>query len=292
MKLRPRERYANWVVTKPSATSRAAAFVVLISVAFGANAQSERHPSLASNWWLDAGFYYPDRKFSASLNGTVSGENEDIDFSGDFGLDDQKGIFNGELGWQFSQNWGASVQYFSSSRSENTTIDEEIEWEDVVYEVGADITASTSLDITRIVAFRRFRESGGHDFRIVAGLHWLDISASLSGQARLDDDTSDFVTRRAAASAPLPNIGAWYRYSPSERWVFSARVDWLEASIDKYNGRIINATGGVNYGFNEHLGLGLKYQYFSLSAGVDNDTWNGDVSIKYQGPFIFLSGYW
>ena len=120
----------------------------------------------------------------------------------------------------------------------------------------------------------------------------MEIGLGLSGQARLDDNTTEFVSRRATASAPLPNIGAWYRYSPNNRWVFSARVDWLEASVGEYRGRIINATGGVNYAFNDHFGLGAKYQYFSLGGSVNKTNWRGDLNVAYSGPFLHLSAYW
>lgn len=260
--------------------------------ASAATAQSDLHPYLTSDWWVDAGVYYPNRRFTASLDGTLNGDNEEIEFGRDFGLRDREGIFNAEIGWMFGEKWGTSVQYFESERVGSRVIDEEIEWDDVVYEVGADITATTELDITRIVAFRRFREKGGHDLRLVAGIHWLDISAGLAGEARLDDNTTEFTSRTAAASAPLPNIGAWYRYSPSNKWVLSARVDWLEASIGDYRGRIINATAGVGFAFTDHFGIGLRYQHFSLGASVNNETWRGDVEIDYGGPILHLSGYW
>jgi len=68
-----------------------------------------------------------------------------------------------------------------------------------------------------------------------------------------------FATTLAAvqASAPLPNIGGWYRYAFSPKWHLSARLDWLSASVD-----------------------------------VEKQYWRGAVDLTYQGPFISLTGNW
>lgn len=247
---------------------------------------------MESKWWVTAGSFFAERDFSASASGTVAGNTRDLDLEGNLGLGDSPDLFMSELGWQFSEKWGVALQYFRSSRSGGGVLDETFEWQDETYEVGARIDASTSLEITRFFLARRFRDDGPHSLRLGAGIHWLGMNAEISGQATLDDMSTEF--RRAAATAdfPVPNIGAWYRYSPSDRWMLNARVDWLSASIDNYSGGIWNFSGGVNFRIWDHIGVGASYQFFELSGDLTEDNWNGSVEVTYAGPYLFLSGYW
>jgi len=250
------------------------------------------HPQLTSKWWVDLGAYYPDRKFTLSADGEISGDNNEHSFDQKLGLSDRDPLFEGQVGWQFGDKWGVAAQYFSASRDTSATLEDDIEWEDVVYEVGADVSAGTELEVIRIVFSRRFFNEGPHDFRIAAGLHLLDVGAYISGQARIDDMTSEIRRSSNSASVPLPNIGAWYRYSPSNKWLFSVRADWLEASIDSTSGSITNLLAGVNYSLFDNIGVGLAYQRFSLDVSLRESNWRGTADLTFSGPNFFISGYW
>ena len=91
---------------------------------------------------------------------------------------------------------------------------------------------------------------------------------------------------------PMPNVGAWYRYSPSRKWMFNLRADWLSASVDKYKGRIWNAAAGVNFSPWDHVGFGLSYQFFQLDGEIREDRWRGAVQTTFTGPFVYMSAYW
>ena len=93
-------------------------------------------------------------------------------------------------------------------------------------------------------------------------------------------------------TAPLPNIGAWYAWSPSPEWLLSARTDWLAASIGDYSGGLLNMAVGVDYQLSKHLGIGAKYQLIRLSLDVDKPEWTGNVELEYQGAYIYLSANW
>ena len=275
-------------------TISALATLTLILAFAPANAQESNgvHPQLTTDWWIDLGAYYPDRKFTLSANGAVVGENAEYEFDQQLGLSERDPLFEGQIGWQFGEKWGVAAQYFKASRSTRVTLEDDVEWEDVVYEIGADVSAGTELEVTRVVFSRRFYNEGSHDLRLAAGVHLLDLSAFIAGQARIDDMTSE--TRRSSnsASAPLPNIGAWYRYSTSEKWLFSLRADWLEASVDDVSGSIINLMAGVNYSLTDNFGIGLAYQRFSIDVTLRESSWRGTADVTFDGPNFFISGYW
>ncbi len=264
------------------------ALFLLTSAAFA----QDVHPAMESKWWVNAGAYFPERDFDASASASVGGITGSIDFEGSFGLDDSPSMFMGELGWQFGENWSTALQYFRSSRDAERTLEESFEWQDVVYDAGVSVQAGTSLELTRVFFARRFRDGGPHSLRLGAGLHWLELRAEIAGQATLNDQSTEFRRSAAAASVPVPNVGAWYRYSPNNRWLLSARVDWLSASIDNYDGEIWNVSAGVNFRLWDHVGIGATYQFFELSGSLEEDRWRGEIRTAFRGPYVHISGFW
>jgi opacity protein-like surface antigen len=266
--------------------------LALFSGAAIAQEAQDVHPIMESKWWVNAGAYLPERSFKASASASAAGIDREFDFEGSLGLKDDPSVFMAELGWQFGEKWGAALQYFNSSREGGRTLDETFEWQDNTYEVGAVLEAETNIDITRVFFARRFLGDGPHSLRLGAGLHWIELGATVAGQATLDDQSTEFRRSSASASLPVPNIGAWYRYSPSNRWLLNARVDWLDASIDNYSGAIWNVSGGVNYRLSNHVGVGVSYQFFQLAGGLKEENWKGDITTTFKGPYLFVNGFW
>jgi len=270
--------------------------LLLLGYVFAASLASadDRHPALDSKYYLSLGGYFASRAFKASAEGSItpSSPTQYVDFESDLEVDDSPELVVAEFRWQFAEKWNLGLQYFNSTREGEHTLDGTVEWEDVTYEIGARVAAETSVDITRVVISRHFRQKGGHDFRLTGGIHWLDISAQIEGEATLDDGSTAFTTSRASASFPIPNVGALYQYSPSQKWLFSARVDWFSASIGEYSGGIWNTNVIANYQIAKHVGVGLGYQFFQIDGTLNEDRWKGDVKIRFSGPTFQVSGFW
>ena len=266
-----------------------ALIVTVPGVAAGAD---DVHPLMSSKYWGNIGVYFSARDFDASAEGSIVGITRGFDFESSTGLDDRPDLFMAELGWQFTPKWGVALQYFESERSASKTLSESIEWRDLVFDVGVRIDASTSMEVTRLFFARRFRDDGPHSLRLGAGIHWLSMGASLAGEATLNDLSREFRRSVVKTEIPMPNVGAWYRYSPSRNWMFNLRADWLSASVDNYDGRIWNASAGVNFSPWDHFGLGLSYQFFQLSGRISEERWRGEIQTTFTGPFVYVSGYW
>ena len=254
----------------------------------------DRHPALDSKFYVSVGGYFASRVFNASAEGSVTPTMPTpyVDFDSGVKVDDSPQLVIVEFRWQFSEKWDLGLQYFSATRDTQRTLDGTIEWDGVTYEVGANVAAETSVDITRIVFSRQFRQKDGHDFRLTGGLHWIEVSAQIGGDATLDDGTTSFTTSKASASLPIPNVGALYQYSPSQKWLLSARFDWFSADIGDYSGGIWNANLGANYQVAKHIGVGLGYQFFQVDGTLNEDRWKGDLRVRFSGPTFQVSGFW
>jgi hypothetical protein len=268
--------------------------VATLAQASAACAEDERnvHPLMTSKVWLNVGAFFAARDLNISVEGTTGEIAREFNVESSLGVNDRPDLFMTELGWQFAERWDVALQHFRSDRRATRTLQDTIEWEDVIYEVGVDVSAETKISITRLFFARRILEEGPHDLRLGVGVHWLDANTSITGEATLDDMTTDFRTSAATASLPIPNLGIWYRYSPSNKWLLSTRIDWLSADVGKYNGTIWNAAASADYRLTEHFGVGLAYQHFVIDGGIKDSGWRGNIRTQFSGLHLHFTGYW
>jgi len=262
---------------------------VLLATSAGAE---EMHPLLESKYWAKVGAFFASRDLSISAAGTAGVVSRGVDFDAETGLDDTSDLLITEFGWQFGEKWGLALQHFRSNRSSRKVLSDTIHWEGVEYEAGVDVAAHSSMKITRLFFSRHVWDKGPHDLRLGAGLHLIDTSFSISGLATLDDMTREFQANVVSASFPFPDVGAWYRYSMTDRWIFHARADWLSASTSDYAGGIWNAAAGVDFALTSNLGFGIAYEFFEISGTVKEDTWRGELHSRYEGLMLSLDGFW
>ena len=266
--------------------------VGILTMPASAQESTDVHSELTSKFRLSLGLYYPKREYGLGLDGNLGLPEEPIDFDAAIETDEKDVLITGIFSWQFKPKWSLSLQYFGSSQDTYKSLDEEIEWEEIVYEVGADVHLGTSLEVTRLFVARHFLQDQKHDLGVGAGLHAIDFGITLEGEARIDDESTEFRSESAKLTAPLPNLGIWYRYSPSKKWLLEARLDWLDVSFDQLSGSLTDIRVSADYSFNQHFGIGLAYQLFRLDADYKSDDWSGRVEVDYKEPALNINAYW
>ncbi len=264
--------------------------LLLLAASCPAVAQDDVHPVLGSRFSLDVGVFSPNRSLSFAAG--ISGLRDDgIDFGGQFGLDRKDETFEIDFKWRFGEKWSLSAQHFRASGARTAVLEEDLEWNNVVFSRNTNAHASTDFTLYRLFFARSLTDGGKTDFGLGAGLHWLEIGAEIEGSI-LVNNTVTFSRESVRASSPLPNIGAWYSYSLSPRWAINVRGDWFGASIDEYSGSLVNLQAGVNFAWFRNGGIGVAYNLVELDLDVNNAIWDGAANLTYEGPFAFVSFYW
>ena len=249
------------------------------------------HPYLESGFSLDLGVFFPDRHLDLSVNGSVGGINDEIDFDKGLQLGSADSTFAAEMSWRFRGKWSLVGQFFKSSDSASVMLEEDVEWGDVVFGAGSNAAVGTKFSLTRIFFGRQLDASRRHDIGIGGGIHWLHIGSFIEGEI-LVNGTPAAARRSVSVEAPLPNIGAWYKYSISPRWALRARLDLFSADIGDYDGLLANVSLGVNFQAFENFGIGLNYNYFELDVGIDKSGWRGNFETIYDGVYVYASFYY
>ena len=185
-----------------------------------AQVAADIHPYLSDRFFLDVGAFFPDRRLNLSVDGSTGGDNPLIDFSEEFRLKRSDETFALDFGWRFGKKWRLFSQYFESSGNSTWTLDEDIEWKDVVFLDGTNASAGSEFKLIRTFVGRDLHTSEKHEFGLGAGIHWLEIGAYIEGTVLVAGGGTASQLESVSTNGPLPNIGIWYKYSISENWAF------------------------------------------------------------------------
>lgn len=253
---------------------------------------ADTHPLIADKFVVHVGDFVANKDVEVRVDGPLDVLGTPIDVEGELGGSGHEDALAAELRWRFGERWQVAAQLFRVSDSASATITRDIDFAGYQFQAGAALDVESGADITRVFFGRDFIRDDTRVFGIGFGLHQIELSASVAGEAYIDGVSVG--SRRAAGSAsgPLPNLGAWYTWAPNDRWALTGRLDWLSADIDPYDGTIVNASAGVNYRVARNFGVGLSYNFFVLNAGVSDSGWRGEVDVRYQGPYVSVSAYW
>lgn len=250
------------------------------------------HPYLSDKFFIDVGIFWPDRRLGLAVDGSLGEIHRPIEFGEEVKFKTTDEIFSLEFGWRFGEKWRFVGQYFESGGSSSWVLEEDVEWEDVVFLEGTNASAGANFLLSRAFFARDFNVGARHEFGLGAGIHWLDFSAFLEGTILVEGGGSESARESVGLSAPLPNLGAWYNYSISDRWALTSRLDFFSANIDPYDGKMTNFAVGVNFQIARNFGLGLDYNHFDLDVKIDNSDWRGHIETSYEGLFAHASFYW
>jgi len=267
-----------------------ALFAALFSSPVTAQTAEDYHPFLTDTFNLQAGIFLPEKEYIVQVDGSLP--EEEIDFDEVFGISDYETTASLNFRWRFGEKWSLWGQYWSTSENTSAVLEEDLEWEDVIFKAGTFAKASTGTKIARVFVGRAFSTGPRHEFGAGAGLHWMEMEATIKGEIIIDEDSTGFHRGSVDAAIPLPNIGAWYMYSWSPKWVFQTRVDWLSASIGDYSGSLWNAQAGIHWQTFKNLGVGLYYNNFKIDVDVEKSDWRGAVETTQQGPYLALTATW
>lgn len=250
--------------------------------------EDKKHPLLSDKFSFYAGVYSSTKTVKIGANGTSA--NEIINFNEKFNFDDNETTLFLYFNWRFAKKWSLSAEYFGIKNANSVSLEEEFEWEDNTYIVGGFVKAGFNLKMYRVMFSRTISKGLKHELGVGLGVHTLETEVFIEGNAYVDD-IADAEIKRSLINvvAPLPNIGAWYFYAPTDKLLLSSRIDWFGISVGEYSGTLWNFSGGVNYQFIKHFGIGLSYKYFDFTATVDKEDWNGKLSLIFHGPSLTLN---
>ena len=246
------------------------------------------HPFLSDTFQLSLGAFRPKKEITLSLS---NGRN----FTEEIERKDTESTPSFTFRWRYTDNWSLWGQYWDVSTGASAVLEDDIEFDEGTLLAGSGIGMKIETSVLRMFFGRSFFKKPQSEWGAGAGLHWMESKVSLSLNVDTDPPNDDWdldETRTISAGVPLPNLGVWYMYSWSPKWITTFRLDFLDIEIDDYSGAMFNASAGVNYQFSEHFGIGLALNGFKLEAEQDSPGEKFKLETTQVGPFLSLTANW
>ena len=214
---------------------------------------------------------------------TNTGSN--VDMSNTFG-DKDVTVFRLDGLWRFNERHHMRVMYTDYSRTSTRTIDTEIDWQDTVFPVNAEVTAKTGFKIIEAAYEYAFMRSENYELAGTFGLHYTTLKLKLTADAGGGGGT---IGGPASVNAPLPVIGAHGIWRMGQNFYFDAYAQYFALAIDNIDGSIVNYRGAFIWQPSKWVGLGIGYDSFNIDVDVSKPKFDGSLNWTYSGPQAFFN---
>ena len=249
------------------------------------NAQT-KNKILTSKFQIGLGLFIPTQKVKFGIGG--SSENQEIEFGESFDFDNNSIRPQFYFDWRFSDKWKLSAEYFNASYNKKSELEEDIVINDgeYIFKEGSNVKLGYKFNLYRVFVGRVISSGLKHELGGGLGFHITNIGPFIEGNVIVNNNENEFKTAAVSVTAPLPNIALWYYFAPTEKWSFTARLDWFGITVDEYSGSLWDVGPSARYQFSKNFTVALDYRYFKLNADIDKDKWNGSFDMSFSGPTL------
>lgn len=229
-------------------------------------------------------------KIKANGAGADGGRLKDIDFDQHFNINDYQNTFSLTFTWRFAKNWNLSAEYFGVNRENAVVLEENIEWRDVTFKKGTGVKGGFDFALYRAFIGRVIARGDHYEFGGGLGAHTVRISPFIKGDAYLNDRDFEYQRNRVSSTLPLPNLGLWFIYAPTEKLSLNAKLDWFVIKVDNTTGSLWDITPTISYQVFRNAGVSVGYKYLSFCVDVDKPRWEKNIDLQFKGPSFSLFG--
>ena len=272
------------------------ALVMATSASVPARAESPAEDLLNSRFAFALGGFVVTSAIRASLLGSANTNDQQIDFDQRFGIDTEKTRWRGELLWRITPTQHVRFSYFDNDVQGTRVLNQDLAWGDYTFKVRGNVTAETEFRVYELGYEWAFLRRPNYEIVTMAGIHLVDLTLRLSGNASLTVDTptgpveqaATFTTRSNSVPAPLPVFGLRGDWAVSPHVFLDASGEMFSLSYQGINGNWSVLQAGATWMFSKQFGIGLGYERFVIHADVGKEGFSGRLNFGYQGLLIYL----
>jgi hypothetical protein len=257
---------------------------VLILLWIGASDPAVAAPSsgaerrvLDDRWGISLGAYLTEVKTDASV-GSSSGVGSLIRAEDQLGLDDDQSVVRMDGIFRLGKRQAIGLGLWTLNRDGQASIDEQIEFDGNVFDVGAELRSQFDTGWVRVDWRYNLLRTERGEAGLSAGLSVYRFDISLEGEATVSDGmggtTLDGIKAEDDLLAPVPTVGFFLTYALRPKLFLKVKADLLDLDVGDYEGKLTDATVLVEWYFSRHAGFGL---------GINRS----DIEVRFTGDDPF-----
>lgn len=259
-----------------SAAAPLVACLLSIALALPATADDDRTDRvLDDRWTISVGGYLTDFTTDASVgSGYIIGTM--IRLEDDLGVPSDQDTFRLDGAHRFNERHSIGFGYWSLNRSGFAAIEEQIEFEGNLFDIGAEVESKFDTSWFRVDwRYNLIRAEHG-EAGIIAGLSVYDFSAGLAGMATVDDGAGGMTVESVRAEedllAPVPTIGFFLTRTFRGNLVLGIGANLLDLEVSDVEGRVVDTALTFEWFFSEHVGVGVGLNTASIEIRDTSET--------------------
>jgi len=263
-----------------------------------AQADSPAEDLLKDRFNVDLGTFVVGSDLNGSLRGSANTNNQNIDFNKQFGTNADQTRWRADVLWRITQRQHLRFMYFSNDIKRTRTIDQDLAWGDYTFVAGGQVTAEQKFSVYELSYEFAFLRADNYEVVASGGIHYDDLTVTLSGNATLTVDTptgpvqqpTTFTTKQSSVPVPLPVLGVRGDWAVSDHVYLDGSVQVFKLSYQGIDGNWSDLRAGAAWMFNHHFGLGIGYDRFATHIDLNKGSFNGRLNVGYQGGLIYVKG--
>ena len=284
---RARDSYrSGWrIVLGVFALATAAA---LPGIALGEESEQEELPGklMIRGGWA----YVFGTNADVTFRGSTTGVGANVDFSQTLGGDTSTNAFRIEALYRFNEHHGLGFAWYRVGLAGSTTLDQQIQIEDLTINAGATTNTSLGLNLYRLLYNYSFYRSEKVELAVSPGLYMANIDFLLSAQGTINGVVGSATTVKEQLTLPLPSIGGFVNYNITPRLQSQVRGDFFYLQVGDYVGSMFEFYAGLEYRAFKHFAVGAAYD--RLTVNVQDQSRGGyEVNVGYNLLYLYGTIY-
>ncbi len=195
--------------------------------------------------------------------------------------------------WRINRRWHLGLSFVEVDRVGFSTSTEDFVFgeppEEVNVTIGASVNSAFNTRYYILQGGYTLVETNRANFGIGAGLHVMDMSATVAAEVVIDGVITDLGTGTSNSTAPLPNIYVYGEYTFTPKVAMTGTVSWFGLRIGQYDGELVSLNANVEYRPWKNIGIGIGYTQVNLNLTVDGVDSTLNFEIDASGPRIYLT---
>jgi len=254
-------------------------------------AEKPHYPILSDKFYISIGAIRTepegDIRITDEGNAEVSIDLKSLD------ADDTDTNVYATAGWRFASRWQLTFEYFNYETDGDRTANYNFNFGDLVVSGNANVRTDADIDmyIAQLIYFpvQHERYEIGLGLGAYVADFEYDLSATLNPASmnpiELGSEDDDFI-------APLPVITGLWNQAWTDRLATSARLSWLDASYDDYDGELWAGFVHGEYAVTKRMRLGLGYSWIEVEVEDEGGSTTEEYDIDLKGPYAFIKLGW
>lgn len=205
-----------------------------------------------------------------------------ISFEDDLGLSSSDTVPRIDGYYRFGKRSRVDFTWFKVDRSGTAVTPFDIEFGDITIPEGTAVTSFFDEEVLKATYGLSFYNAPKAELGLSAGLFVARLGTGINAPANAED---------ARGTAPLPVVGAYFRYNISHRWRFIGKGDFFYLQVGDYRGNLVDLRLNLEHHTWKHAGFGFGLNGISTFLEADDGEFRGNFDNSLTGlqAYVFTN---